>query len=96
MKRRMIWSLVVIALLVSAWVVAAGGGYEIPWNSVDGGGGMSSNGRYEMLGSMGQPDAGELSGGSYDMTGGYLGITQLLLTNPLNHPIYLPVVIRDG
>ena len=95
MKRGMTGSLVVIVLFAFVCVALVGVGYDIPWRSVDGGGGMSSSGRYEMIGSIGQPDAGELSGGSYDVTGGYLGIRRLPLSNPPNSSIYLPVIVRD-
>jgi hypothetical protein len=49
----------------------AGGGFEIPWHTVDGGGGTSSGGGYVLSGTAGQPDAGDLAGGDFVLSGGY-------------------------
>ena len=61
--------LVIVLLLVS--IVLAQGGYDLPWSTVDGGGGISSGGTYAISSTAGQPDAGELSGGSYTLAGGF-------------------------
>jgi len=45
--------------------------YEIEWHSVDGGAGVSTGGPYVLSGTIGQPDAGNLAGGSYDLQGGF-------------------------
>ena len=45
--------------------------YEIVWSTIDGGGGTSSGGSYTLSGTIGQPDAGEMSGGDYVLTGGF-------------------------
>jgi hypothetical protein len=46
--------------------------YELSWSSLDGGGAThSSGGRYELGGTIGQPDAGLLAGGRYGLTGGF-------------------------
>jgi hypothetical protein len=45
--------------------------YAIDWHTVDGGGEMwSIGGDYELGGTIGQPDAGIMSGGTYSLTGG--------------------------
>src|SRR6266496_2792083 len=44
--------------------------YAIDWSTIDGGGGTSSGGAYTLSGTIGQPDAGPLSGGSYILEGG--------------------------
>lgn len=55
-----------------AMVVAQAGGYSIPWWTVDNGGATSSTGgTYRLNGTSGQPDAGQLSGGSYTLYGGF-------------------------
>ena len=61
------------ALLVVLGSASAqtGGGYDLTWSTLDGGGGKSSGGSYELTGTIGQSDAGELSGGSYELYGGY-------------------------
>jgi hypothetical protein len=45
--------------------------YAITWSTVDGGGGTSSGGGYELSGTIGQPDAAFSAGGGYDLTGGF-------------------------
>ena len=48
-----------------------GGGYDLTWNTIDGGGGTSTGGAYSLSGTIGQPDAGTLTGGSYTLNGGF-------------------------
>ncbi len=46
--------------------------YEISRYTIDSGGEMrSTGGDYELSGTIGQPDASELSGGTYSLTGGF-------------------------
>jgi hypothetical protein len=60
-------------LLLPAIVLAqSGGGYNLEWNTIDGGGHtFSSGGSYSLGGTLGQPDAGALSGGAYTLSGGF-------------------------
>ena len=51
--------------------IAASGGFEILWHTVDGGGGTSSGGGFVLSGTIGQPDAGDLAGGDFVLSGGY-------------------------
>jgi len=46
--------------------------YEVSWYTIDGGGGTSSRGSYTIKGTIGQPDAGVMSGGDYELVGGFL------------------------
>ncbi len=62
----------------SCWVVllllicnSAFAQYSIDWFTVDGGGGTTSDGRYEISGTIGQPDAGTLLAGNYVIEGGF-------------------------
>jgi hypothetical protein len=48
--------------------------YSIDWHTIDGGGGTSTVGVYSVSGTIGQPDAGKMSGGSYTIHGGFWGI----------------------
>ena len=58
-----------IALTGLAYATA---GYKIDWYTIDGGGEMfSTGGDYELSGTIGQADAGEMSGGAYSLTGGF-------------------------
>jgi len=68
--------LAVCLFLVATSVVLAqsGGGYDLTWSTVDGGGWtFSSGGAYTVGGTAGQPDAGLLTGGSYALGGGFWG-----------------------
>ena len=54
--------------------------YSIDWYSVDGGGGVSAGGNYDLRGTIGQPDAGTTSGGDYTLAGGFWGIVSAIQT----------------
>ncbi len=46
--------------------------FEISWHTIDGGGEMFSNGgNFELSGTIGQPDAGVMTGGDFALTGGF-------------------------
>ena len=45
--------------------------YEITSYSIDGGGQTCTGGPYTLTGTLGQPDAGILSGGEYVVSGGF-------------------------
>jgi len=47
----------------------------VPWSKIAGGGGLQSTGGvYAVSGTIGQPDAGKLSGGHYTLDGGFWSI----------------------
>jgi hypothetical protein len=48
--------------------------YSVDWFTIDGGGGTSTGGVFSVTGTIGQPDAGHMSGGSYTVDGGFWGI----------------------
>jgi hypothetical protein len=54
--------------------------YSIDWFTIDGGGGTSTGGVYQVSGTIGQPDAGKMSGGSYTLDGGFWGIIAAVQT----------------
>ncbi len=58
----------VLYLIMSSALLAD---YKISWSTIDGGGGVSSGGAYELSGTIGQPDAGNLAGGQYEVLGGF-------------------------
>lgn len=65
---------VVGILLVLPAGLAYGGGFDLSWRSIDGGGAMSSTGGgFELSGTIGQLDANAvaLAGGSFEITGGF-------------------------
>jgi hypothetical protein len=45
--------------------------YSIDWFTIDGGGGTGTGGMFAVSGTVGQPDAGNMSGGSFSLTGGF-------------------------
>ncbi|MCI0746543.1 MAG: hypothetical protein L0Y58_14170 [Verrucomicrobia subdivision 3 bacterium] len=45
--------------------------YAIDWFTIDGGGGSSGGGAYTLTGTIGQPDAGTMTGGSFVLEGGF-------------------------
>jgi hypothetical protein len=47
--------------------------FAIDWHTLDGGGGTSTGGRFSLAGTIGQPDAGTLSGGGFVLVGGFPG-----------------------
>ena len=54
--------------------------YSIDWYSIDGGGGTSTGGVYTISGTIGQADAGHLSGGNYTIDGGFWAIIAAVQT----------------
>jgi hypothetical protein len=63
----------IVSLLLSPGL-AQSQSYSIDWFTIDGGGGTSTGGVYTVSGTIGQPDAGVLSGGNYALVGGFWGI----------------------
>jgi len=68
----------------------SGGTYDLTWSSLEGGGGMfSTGGAYSLGGTIGQADAGAMSGGSYALAGGFWFGGTSSLTN-----LYLPIIFK--
>jgi hypothetical protein len=94
-KRPMRWISIGLGLLLllSALTVAAraqsGGGYDLSWSTIDGGGGSSSGGQYALTGTIGQADAGAASGGSYTLSGGFWGGAVPV------YKVYVPLVLKS-
>jgi hypothetical protein len=68
-----------IFLAVTGPVVQAQ--YAIDWFTIDGGGGASTGGVYSVTGTVGQPDAGTMSGGQYTLEGGFWSILAAVQTD---------------
>jgi hypothetical protein len=75
------------------WIVAASPDQlTLPWWTVDGGGAtFSTGGGYTLGGTIGQPDAGVLTGDGYILGGGFWrgGVVA-----KVPHQVYLPLVLR--
>ena len=78
MKTRWLLILALVSLAGSATVGAQT--YAIDWFTIDGGGGTSTGGVYSVSGTIGQPDAGRMSGGDYTIAGGFWGIISAVQT----------------
>ncbi len=80
-----------IALAESNTIISAqsGGVYDLTWNTIDGGGTMSaSGGTYTLSGTIGQSEAGTMSGGPYTLNGGFWGMVESLFK------LFLPLLRR--
>ncbi len=73
--RTLTWFVLPFACCLRAW-----GQYSIDWQTIDGGGGASTGGVYAVSGTIGQPDAGTLSGGTYTLQGGFWGVVAAVQT----------------
>jgi hypothetical protein len=73
-KSRAMKTLFLLFGLLLATVSAPAQSYSINWSTVDGGGGTSTGGVYSVSSTIGQPDAGKLSGGNYTVDGGFWGV----------------------
>jgi hypothetical protein len=61
-----------LILVAAAPGASAQGSYDLSWYTVDGGGAtFSAGGGYELGATIGQPDAGSHSGGTFDLAGGF-------------------------
>jgi len=79
---------IALLLLAVLFALPASAQFSIDWFTFDGGGGTSTGGVYTVSGTIGQPDAGAMSGGSYSLAGGFWGGAAA------QYKIYLPVVLR--
>jgi hypothetical protein len=67
-------------LLVMFALEARTQNFSIDWFTIDGGGGTSTGGVYTVTGTIGQPDAGRMSGGNFTIEGGFWGILAAIQT----------------
>ena len=93
MKRIMLvlLSAALLGMLFSGIALSAPQVFSLPWWTVDGGGGVSQGGSYQLSGTIGQADAGLLSGGSYALQGGFWGGES---TSGGSYMLHLPLVVR--
>jgi hypothetical protein len=74
--QRLVRTGLALGLLLSFVVTVAvyaqvGGDYDLSWGTIDNGGKYSAGGPFWLGGTIGQPDAGSLSGGDFELTGGF-------------------------
>jgi hypothetical protein len=58
--------------------------HALDWFKIAGGGGTVSGNGYSLSGTVGQPDAGSLSGGNFSFTGGFWSIVESSGAPPLS------------
>ncbi len=71
MRRIMIQAVLCLSTVTS---LALASDFDLTWHTIDGGGGTSAGGTFELTGTIGQPDAGALAGPGapeFTLTGGF-------------------------
>lgn len=92
-RLRIGWAIAALFLLLAfATILSAqsGGGFDLTWSTVDGGGGKSTSDNYALQGTAGQPDAGAMSGGNFALQGGFWAGA------PDAPTLYLPLIMSDS
>lgn len=95
--------LVLLAVLLTALLVGgglgrhaaaqSGGGYDLSWSTVDGGGERTAGGGFVIIGTAGQPDAGALTNGSHLLAGGFWPASSTAAG--VVYHVYLPLLRRS-
>jgi hypothetical protein len=76
--------------IVSTVRAQSGGGFDLSWSTVDGGGGASEDSALRVRGTSGQPDVGVVAGGGYTLEGGFWGGAVV----EKDVRVYLPLTLR--
>ena len=61
----------VLLVICVVMVLPVFGAYDLSWHTIDGGGGISSDGTYTVMGTIGQADAAWSAGSRYELLGGF-------------------------
>lgn len=80
-----------VFLLVTG-IVLAQFSYDLSWHTVNGGGASSRGGPYVLAATIGQPDAGAMSGGEFALQGGFWAAGS---PGQSQFKLYLPTVARS-
>ncbi len=84
-------TLLLVLLLGSVVYAQANGDFDLSWNTIDNGGVINgSGGDFGLSGSIGQADAGMLSGGDFAVSGGFWYV----VSTP-DYRILLPLVMKS-
>lgn len=73
-KPRLLLGYVVSAFRLGMGIAVAAGRaqtLDAPWFAIDGGGGFSAGGAFSVVGTIGQPDVGVMTGGEFEVSGGF-------------------------
>jgi hypothetical protein len=82
-------TVILSAVITSGLHAQSGGGYDLSWSTIDGGGGKSSGPGYTLVGTIGQADTRVTAGGSYRLSGGFWPGA------PVEYSVYLPLTLRN-
>ena len=90
MRRLMLVVLIGLSLVVVSVALAqSGSGYDLTWNTIDGGGDTSTGSGYTLVGTIGQSDAGAaMKGNEFTLNGGFW------IGEASQYPVHLPLVIK--
>ena len=77
--------------LASVALAQASANYDLSWHAIAGGGGRMESGDHAVLGTVGQPAAGTMSGSGHTLESGFWGRGAIA-----RQPIYLPLVLRSA
>ena len=93
-KMMFLIGLIVLMMIAATSLVVAetSGVLGLTWSTVDGGGGRSAGGDYVLNGTIGQPDAGQLSNGIFNLSGGFW--QDEVVNSTTSYMVYLPLVVK--
>ena len=83
-------------ILILAVSISAFAGYEIPWHTIDGGGGTSSGEQYSVSGTIAQADAGYSEGEQYEVLGGFWPGEPLCVVDFYHFALFAQYWLEDG
>jgi hypothetical protein len=94
--KKLAWAVGILILFTALFtvVLAQSGQFELPWHSIDGGGGTSTGGEFALQAAIGQPEAGSLSGGDFTLGGGFL--VHPVLPGGELATVFLPLVLKPA
>jgi len=96
MISRALATAIVMLLSGVAIVARSAGGYDLSlWRVAGGGATSSTGGKYRLAGTIGQPDAGELTGGTLILGGGFWG-GGAAVAPKIPGPLFLPLAARPA
>lgn len=67
---------------------------NIPWWTTDSGGNTSKGGTFGLSGTAGQADAGQMSGGTYTLTGGFWNRRTGAVGGGEPLRVYMPIIVK--
>ena len=101
MRRLFILFLCLVILgLVASLVLAQADVLEIPWSTIAGGAGEAAKGNFELVGIVGQSQTGQMSGGEFAVSSGFLegfaGVKEVGGSGTVYVPLVIKSTVRSG